>query len=245
MHPFPGNRRAAVSVTYDDALPCHREIAAPALSARGQLGTFYCPAAAADLHDHLDAWRGVAAAGHELGNHSCWHPCRCSPGASWPDPAYDLRTYQHRRAVDEMVLADRVLHLVDGRKRRSFAATCGNLTTGLEGAEADFSADLRPIASVVRKGAAAIHPLAPPPFIAGQYSLDGGDLARAVNILEPLLAQGGWVILLIHGVGKGTHHLYLDESEHLRILDWIAARSDRLWSTTVTAVVDALTALPA
>ena len=31
--PFPGDRRAAVSLTYDDCLPCHRLAVAPALDA--------------------------------------------------------------------------------------------------------------------------------------------------------------------------------------------------------------------
>jgi peptidoglycan/xylan/chitin deacetylase (PgdA/CDA1 family) len=84
--PFPGGRRAAVSLTYDDCLPCHRLAVAPALSARDMAGTFYCPAASGDLHANVEAWRAVATSGHELGNHTCFHPCRRRETARTPRP---------------------------------------------------------------------------------------------------------------------------------------------------------------
>lgn len=244
MQPFPNGRRAAVSLTYDDCLPCHRAVVAPALNARGLRGTFYCPAASGDLHDNVEAWRAVAASGHELGNHTCFHPCRRKEGASWPEPAYDLKAYQHRRIVDELLLADRVLRLVDGCERRSFAATCGNTATGPDGAEVSFVDDLRRVATVVRTGAGRIHPLAPPPFLVGQYSIDGADAAKAIAQIEPVIAAGGWVVILAHGVGAGTHGLFIDEREHEQVLDWIAERTDRLWSGTVSEVAAVLSGLP-
>lgn len=242
--PFPDGRRAAVSLTYDDCLPCHRLVVAPELSARGLRGTFYCPAASGDLHGNIEAWRAVASVGHELGNHTCWHPCRRKDGAAWPEPTYDLKTYTHRRIVDEAVLADRVLRLVDGRTERSFAATCGNTTSGPDGSEVSFVEELRPIATVVRSGAGRVYPLAPPPFLVGQHSMDGGNAQQAIARIEPVLASGGWVVMLAHGVGAGTHGGYIDEHEHALVLDWIAERSQQLWAGTVSEVAASLRTLP-
>ena len=42
---------ALICLTYDDALPVHRETVAPDLAERGLRGTFYVPAARADLHE--------------------------------------------------------------------------------------------------------------------------------------------------------------------------------------------------
>jgi peptidoglycan/xylan/chitin deacetylase (PgdA/CDA1 family) len=244
MHPFPGNRRAAVSLTYDDCLPCHRTLVASELSARGLKGTFYCPAACDDLHDHVEAWRAVAAAGHELGNHTCFHPCRRRDGAAWPDATYDLKTYSRRRIVDEMLLAERVLRLVDGRERRSFAATCGNTTVGPDGAEESFLDDLRRFATVVRSGEAGVLPLRRPDLVVGSVTADGSTAARIIAAIEPVLATGGWVVVLAHGVGAGTHGLFVDADVHARVIAWIAERSPTVWSGTVSEVAACLQALP-
>jgi len=243
--PFPGGRRAAVSLTYDDCLPCHRLAVAPALSARGMQGTFYCPANAGDLHDNVEAWRAVARSGHELGNHTCFHPCRRREGASWPDPAYDLNIYSRKRMVDEVHLADRVLRLIDGCERRSYAATCGQTSTGPVDAEVSFVDDLRRFASVVRSGRGGIQPLRKPDFVLGSHSADGKDAAATIAAIEPVLAAGGWLLIEMHGVGKGSHGLFVEEPEHARILDWIAERSAVLWAGTVSAAADCLEPLGA
>ena len=78
--------KALICLTYDDALPVHREIVAPMLAARGLRGTFYVPAARDDLHEQVECWRSVAAMGHELGNHSCFHPCRTRAEWEWKPP---------------------------------------------------------------------------------------------------------------------------------------------------------------
>lgn len=243
--PFPGGRRAAVSLTYDDCLPCHRLAVAPALSDRGMLGTFYCPANAGDLHANVEAWRAVARSGHELGNHTCFHPCRRREGADWPDPAYDLKTYSRRRIVDELHLAERVLRLVDGCERRSFAATCGQTACGPDGAEVSFVDDLRRFATVVRSGRGGIQPLRRPDLVLGSHSADGKDAAATIAALEPLLDAGGWLLIEMHGVGQGTHGLFVDAAQHALILDWIAARADRIWAGTASAAAERLAALPA
>jgi len=78
---------ALVCLTYDDALPVHRQVVAPLLAERGLRGTFYIPAARDDFHNHLEDWRKVAAMGHELGNHSCFHSCfhPCRTRAACPN----------------------------------------------------------------------------------------------------------------------------------------------------------------
>lgn len=243
--PFPGGRRAAVSLTYDDCLPCHRLAVAPALSARGLLGTFYCPASSGDLHANVESWRAVARSGHELGNHTCFHPCRRREGAAWPDPAYDLKTYSRRRIVDELHLAERVLQLVDGNDRRSYAATCGNTTVGPDGAEESFVDDLRRFATVVRSGRGGVQPLRKPDFVLGSHSADGKDAATTIAAIEPVLASGGWLLIEMHGVGVGSHGLFVAEDQHTRILDWIAERSAVLWAGTVSGVAAQLDTVPA
>ncbi|MGB1892738.1 MAG: polysaccharide deacetylase family protein, partial [Candidatus Latescibacterota bacterium] len=69
---WPEGKRGAVSLTYDDALPVHYEHVAPLLEEHGLRATFYTNVLS--LGANPEAWRQVAAQGHELGNHSIFHP---------------------------------------------------------------------------------------------------------------------------------------------------------------------------
>lgn len=235
---LPDGARAAISVTYDDALPVHRTLCAPMLSERGLRGTFYVPAAAADLHQHTAAWRDVATAGHELGNHTCWHPCRNDHNRmAWVKPTYDLRAYDERRIQDEIRLANRILHLIDGQTERTFAATCGHITVGPTEAPRDFTADLKQDLRCIRSGGtAAPVSLDAVGFIVPHVAADHRPAAELIAIVEAARAQGGWVIFMIHGVGAGTHNLHMLEDEHRQLLDHLAAHRDDLWVAPTVAV---------
>lgn len=71
---WPQARQGAVSITYDDALSIHCEEVGPARQAHGLRATFYTNILS--LMRDPDAWREMASKGHELGNHSIFHPCR-------------------------------------------------------------------------------------------------------------------------------------------------------------------------
>jgi peptidoglycan/xylan/chitin deacetylase (PgdA/CDA1 family) len=88
------NHKAAVVLTYDDAINVHLDKVVPALDAAGMKGTFYVPGNAPALSERLEEWRQIPANGHELGNHTLYHPCDGSlPGRDWVQPDQDLSTY--------------------------------------------------------------------------------------------------------------------------------------------------------
>ncbi|MBI5831059.1 MAG: polysaccharide deacetylase family protein [Armatimonadetes bacterium] len=223
---------ALLCLTYDDALPVHRELVAPALAARGLRGTFYAPAAAGDLHQAVDAWRAVAAAGHELGNHTCWHPCRLRPGSAYV-PAYQLQDYTHRRIRDELRLANQVLTLVDGQTQRSYAATCHDTTIGPDPG-ASFFAEMAELFPIVRAGHAQAPSAGPMPFITPAFSADRRSAAEVIAAAEQMRGVAdAWLVVLMHGVGEGTHNHHMAAEEHARLIDWLAEQSGWLAGVTL------------
>jgi sialate O-acetylesterase len=225
-----------ICLTYDDALPIHRELVAPDLAARGMRGTFYIPASGDDLHEGLDGWRKVAAMGHELGNHSCWHPCRTRAEWDWKPP-YRLEDYEGGRIRDELLLANRVLHLIDGRTERSYGATCSDLRCG-PGEGESFIDGIRDLFTVVRSGQSDRPLTGPFPFVVPSLP---GDYRTAGVIIAMAEAMRGkeeaYLIVGMHGVGAGTHNNFIDSDEHRHLIDWIAAQRGWLEAVTVLEAV--------
>jgi sialate O-acetylesterase len=221
---------ALVCLTYDDALPVHCEVVAPLLAERGLRGTFYIPAARDDFHNHLEDWRKVAAMGHELGNHSCFHPCRTRADWDWKPP-YRLEEYTRERIRDELQLANRILQLVDGRSQRSYGATCGDLTVG---DDESFVDDIRDLFAVVRAGQTE-HPLTGAmPFVSPALFVDFRRADEVIPVIEAMRGQNNaWLIIGMHGVGAGTHNNFMEADEHRRLVDWIASQDDWLEAVTV------------
>jgi len=73
---FKGDRQAAVSLTFDDALPSHIESAIPSLDRYGLKGTFFLLLSniRQESTSNWDAWRGAVSNGHEAGSHTFTHP---------------------------------------------------------------------------------------------------------------------------------------------------------------------------
>jgi peptidoglycan/xylan/chitin deacetylase (PgdA/CDA1 family) len=64
------NKKCAVVIIYDDAINEHLDNAIPVLDSLGLKATFYLTAYSPACVKRLKEWRGVAASGHELGNHT-------------------------------------------------------------------------------------------------------------------------------------------------------------------------------
>ena len=219
-------------LTYDDGLLIHREKVAFDLAERGLHGTFYISVARDDLHEHPDGWREVARLGHELGNHSCWHPCRTRAEWDWKPP-YKLEEYSPERVRDELLLANRVLHLIDGHSERSYGATCGDLTCGPN--NESFVENIRDLFTVIRASHSLEPQQGPLPFLAPSFWCDFLRADEIISVMEAMRGRDdSWIILGMHGVGAGTHNSYMDAAEHRRLIDWISEQ--RSWLVAVTVL---------
>ena len=112
---WPQGKSAAIVLSYDDALASQLDIAIPQLDAVRLKGTFFLDGdvtAAEKLR-----WRKAQQAGHELGNHSYFHPC---PRALLPDrKQYHTEDYTVPRMLGEITSMNAVLTSIDGEKPRT------------------------------------------------------------------------------------------------------------------------------
>src|SRR6195952_4744884 len=109
------NKQCAVVLTYDDAINVDLDNVLPALDSLNLKGTFYLIGSSPVVNKRINEWRLAAKHGHELGNHSMFHPCDGSlPGRSFITPDGDLSKYTVERVVKEIRANNTLLKAIDG-----------------------------------------------------------------------------------------------------------------------------------
>ena len=125
------NKKCAVSLTYDDALLVHLTNVIPVLDSLKLKGTFYLSCYFPGFSQHINEWKKAGQKGHELANHTLFHPCIGSrPGREWVNPENDMSKYTVKRMTDEMRMTNILLETLDGKKKRTFAYPCGDTKIG-------------------------------------------------------------------------------------------------------------------
>lgn len=238
---WPEEIVCAVSLTYDDSVPIHYERVAPLLDEHDMQGTFYLTVSALG---NAEAWRAVAGRGHELGNHSLFHPCRRIPPGNyaWLPEYYDLADYTIGRFRDELAMANTTLNLVDGGKPRTYGNNCTNLTVG----RGENEVPMDPVIDelfVAGRGAITNRPVDPtkPNFTRlGHYDGDGKTFEQLKAEIEEARRAGGWIIYMFHGVGEGTHNLFIADAEHQKLVEWLDEERASIWTAPVVDVAEYL-----
>jgi peptidoglycan/xylan/chitin deacetylase (PgdA/CDA1 family) len=228
-YPWPGGRRAAVSLAYDDALPSQLDVAIPALDRRGLRASFYLTLANDTLRTRMSDWRAAAARGHELGNHTLFHQCSsAAPGHEWVEPHRDLDSTSAAQMRDQVRIANTLLFALDGRDERTFTPPCGESRAHGE----DYVTTVADDFLAIRRGDGAI--------VADMRALDlkavpvaapaGLTGAQLIAIVEEAARRGTLASLTFHGVGGD--YLATSREAHEQLLDHLAAHPERYWVDT-------------
>ncbi|MEO5683616.1 MAG: polysaccharide deacetylase family protein [Chitinophagaceae bacterium] len=129
-------QRAIICLTYDDGLESQLTTVIPQLDSIGLKATFFLnsiqgsslSSVIGHSPESVLGWTHAANNGHELANHTLFHPCPEQIG--W-DKSVSIDTYTVDRIIQEIKTQSALLSLLDpGRKQRSFAFPCGNYLIG-------------------------------------------------------------------------------------------------------------------
>lgn len=232
---WPNGARAAVVLTYDDALESQLDRAVPVLDAAGFKGTFFLANVRAE---HVERWRAAAAEGHELGNHTIFHPCTHD---SFPaDPRYVSEVYTAASMLREIAQQNVLLRALDGKARHGFATPCGQSLAGGR----DYLEDLRTSGLVTYARGVVDTPADARAHVATADLMrvparnfgEAATAAKMIAYVREAEQGGGWAVFLFHGVG-GDYQAVPD-AEHRAFVAWLAAHRDEVWVTTLQGAID-------
>jgi peptidoglycan/xylan/chitin deacetylase (PgdA/CDA1 family) len=231
---WPDGAKAAIVLTYDDALTSQLDNAVPALDEAGFKGTFFL--STVKLAD-VPRWREAAGEGHELGNHTIFHPCAA---ATYPtEPRNTSEAYTVAAMLAEIQQQNVLLTALDGKPRHGLATPCGQTLAGgedyIEALRAAGLVDYVRAASAsgaeVREG-----PGSDPMHVPARGFPDDVTGPQLIAYAEEARRGGGIAVFLFHGIGGD--YLQTSNAAHRELIAWLAEHREELWVTTLAEAVE-------
>ena len=232
---WPGTAQAAVSLAYDDALASQLDVALPALDRHGLKASFYLTMASPTLSHRLADWRAAAGNGHELGNHTLFHQCsRSLPGRDWVTPEQDLDRLTVAALRAQILIANTLLHAIDGKRERTFAVPCGDLLAAGEPYLPAVQTEFVAIKALAGTGITA-EPLALNPYAVSVLVATDLSGEQLIALVQQAARQHGMVNLTFHGIG--SEHLPVSKEAHETLLAYLAANRQHYWTATFIEIM--------
>ena len=227
-------KKCAVVITYDDAIDQHLDNAIPVLDSLGLKATFYVTAFSQSMQTRLNDWRKLVIKGHELGNHTLYHPCIGGKGREWVKPDYDLSKYSVQRMIDETKMTNLFLQALDGKTKRTFAFTCGDMKIGdssfIKAMKKDFIA-----ARAVRN---QMHKLSEIDlYNVDCYMVNGETAEQMIEWVRKASETNSLLVILFHGVGGGNP-LNVSIEAHRGFLQYLKKNEKDLWIAPMLEVAE-------
>jgi peptidoglycan/xylan/chitin deacetylase (PgdA/CDA1 family) len=207
----------------------------PQLATAGLKGTFFLSGGMAP--DYMRRWREVQRAGHELGNHSLFHPC---PKSMLPDrPLYSTETYDVDRMLLEIAIMNSILYGIDGQEARNYSAPCSQMLVG----GVDYTDALRRtgVFKHLRTGGDQFNSVVADPKALDTFKTpswgptDSPNGPQLIAYVERVRAAHGLGVLQFHGVGG--QYLSVSADAHAKLLAHLVTHPD-VWVSPFGEVMD-------
>ena len=195
---WPEGIKAAVSLSFDDGRLSQVDVGTPLLDQYGVKATFVL--VPSNVEKRLDKWKTAAANGHEIGNHTLYHPC--SGNFSWSKERA-LENYTLKKMRKELIESNRQIEHLLGIKSTVFAYPCGSTYVG-RGVKTRSYVPL--IAELFIAGRCWLDETPNDPSFCDFAQLtgmemDGKDFDQILPLIESSKKNGSWLVLAGHEIG--------------------------------------------
>jgi peptidoglycan-N-acetylglucosamine deacetylase len=218
-------KSCAVVLTYDDAIDIDLDHVVPALDSQKLKGTFYLIGSSGMVNTRMAEWRAAAKKGHELANHTLFHPCAGGLGRGFVTPETDLNYYTVKRVTGEMRMTNTFLKAIDGKTERTFAYPCGDTKIGdtsyINGMKDEFVAARGTQAGLQKINEVNLYDVR-------CYTINGQGADYMINLVKQAMDSHTLLVFLFHGVGGG-HSLNVDGAAHSQLLHYLKQNEKSIW----------------
>ncbi|MBI5818442.1 MAG: polysaccharide deacetylase family protein [Verrucomicrobia bacterium] len=233
---WPGECRAAVSLTFDDGPPSQLKIAVPMLTDADLPSSFYLNPRNDYYLEKLAPWREVAKAGHEIGNHTMAHIC-----------ARAFRDDPTAPGLEGLTLADIEKDIIESKRRlqqiapeqreMSFCYPCYMEHVGRGPTRQSYV----PVVArhhIAGRGKGefpfANHASTVDLHYAWSWPAERMTGSQMVGLVEACIAKRCWGILTFHGINEGS--LGVADSDFRELVNYLKVNHSRIWTAPVYKV---------
>lgn len=233
---WPNHGKAVIVLTYDDAINSQLDIAIPQLDSAGLKGTFFL------MGNNLNSaniphWRAAAAEGHELANHTLYHPCIST--AFKMNPANYAENYSLFSIIREISTMNNFLFAIDGKSNHNLAYPCTETKVGGK----SYIDTLRKtsIIKYARIGGGENAVITDfktlDPLLVPAWGVPEGQTgAELIAFVKKVQQAGGMGVFMFHGVGGD--YITTPAPAHKELLAYLAKNKDEIWVATFQQAMD-------
>lgn len=230
---WPEGRRAALSLTFDDARPSQIDNGLAVFARHGVHVTFYV--SPANMGQRLEGWKAAVAAGHEIGNHSATHPC--TGNFAWSRNRA-LENYGLEDMRREMTSANEQVRELLGVTPATFAYPCGQKYVG-RGTSVRSYVPL--VATLFSAGRGWMDEAPNDPAFCDTAQLlgvpsDNLTFEQLKERLDDAIARGQWLVLAGHDIAESDARQTTKVSTLDTLLAYVNDSSRGVWVDTVANI---------
>ncbi len=229
---WPEGKRAAVSLSFDDARLSQVDTGLDLFQKLGIKATFFLEAN--NIEKRLPGWKRAVADGQEIGNHTMTHPCTANYAFSLPNA---LENYDVQRMADQLDGANGKIHELLGVTPKTFAYPCGQKFVG-RGLDVRSYVPLVADRFVVGRGYLDESPNDPAVCDLAQAmgtAFDDQDFAQMKKVVDGAIKEGRWVIFVGHEIGKRGYQI-TDVQAVEALAAYLKDQANGVWVGTVGEV---------
>jgi len=229
---WPAGKRAALSLTFDDARLSQIDTGLALLDKYGIKATFYV--SVDNLEKRLEGWKRAVASGHEIGNHSRTHPCTGNYEFSLKNALEDYTLPMMEKELDG---ASADIQRLLGVTPVTFAYPCGQKFVG-RGREVKSYVPLVAERFIVGRGyldEAANDPVFCDLAQAAGRGFDDLNYEQVKKLVVQAREQGRWLILVGHEIGAPAFQT-TDAVALEALCQYARDPANGLWVDTVAAI---------
>ena len=229
---WPDGKRAAISITFDDARTSQVDSGTALLDKYGIKATFFV--VPPTVEDRLDGWKKVVANGHEIGNHTINHPC--TGNFSW-SAKNALENYSLDDMRNELIECNKRIKELLGVEPKVFAYPCGQKFVGRDTSTRSYVPLVAKMFMVGRgwRDEAMNNPGFCDLAQVSGIEMDGKNFDEILPLIEEVRTTGQWVILAGHEMGdSGVQTTRLKMLKQL--IEYVQDPANGIWIAPVGTI---------
>ena len=231
---WPDGNQLALSLSFDDARHSQIDTGLVLLDKYKAKATFYV--VPDRVRERLEGWKQAVVNGHEIGNHTLYHPC--SGNLDWVKANNTIENYTLKKMRAELLDANQQIQQLLATTPQSFAYTCGDTTVGRGLNNKSYIPVVAELFSSGRgwQNEAANNPEKVDMAHVLSMKMDDMSFENITAMIEQARKKGYWLVLAGHEIGEDEGAYTTRTAMLEKLLAYAQDKKNKIWIAPVGTV---------